>query len=225
MRYTCVQIVTGSYIFFSDFIKELQRLRNTTMGELSMHGTVRFLKAPQAVLFLLLMLPALLAGCGGATVPENEKDDSMISKQEKPGNPYYSRTDTATLDLPDSVWAKVLTKEVYRVARQKETEQAFSGKFLDFEGRGTYFCAACGNALFRSDAKFADTCGWPSFFEPVREKSIFYQPDTSHGLVRTEVICGRCGAHLGHVFDDGPPPTGKRFCMNSIVLDFEPDGE
>ncbi|MCW8819856.1 MAG: peptide-methionine (R)-S-oxide reductase MsrB [Ignavibacteriaceae bacterium] len=195
------------------------------MGELSMHSTVRFLKDSQTVLFLLLMLSVLPTGCGGVPFPENEKDGSMISKQEKPGNPYYSRTDTTTLDLPDSVWAKVLTEEVYEVARKKGTEQAFSGKFLDFEGRGTYFCAACGNELFRSDAKFADTCGWPSFFEPVSEKSIFYQPDTSHGLVRTEVICGRCGAHLGHVFDDGPPPTGKRFCMNSIVLDFESDGE
>ncbi len=175
----------------------------------------------------MIILAALTApvGCGKAGLPETETATPTMTQNATPDNPYYSRTDTTKLDLPDSVWSKVLTKEVYEVARKKGTEQAFSGKFLDFEGRGTYFCAACGNVLFRSDAKYATTCGWPSFFEPVSEKSIFYQPDNSHGLMRTEVICGRCGSHLGHVFDDGPPPAGKRFCMNSIVLDFEPDEE
>jgi len=148
-----------------------------------------------------------------------------MTQGTEPVNPYYSRTDRAKLELPDSVWMSVLSPEVYRVARGKGTERAFSGKYWDFEGSGTYYCAACGNALFRSDAKFASTCGWPSFFEPVREESIVYETDTSHGMVRTEVLCGRCGAHLGHVFDDGPPPTGRRFCMNSIVLDFEPDDD
>ncbi|ASQ91538.1 peptide-methionine (R)-S-oxide reductase [Prosthecochloris sp. GSB1] len=143
----------------------------------------------------------------------------------KPVNPYYSRTDTAKLELPDSIWMNVLSTEVYRVARGKGTERAFSGKYWDFDGNGTYYCAACGNALFRSDAKFASACGWPSFFEPVRKDGVSYETDTSHGMVRTEVLCGRCGAHLGHVFDDGPPPDGRRFCMNSIVLDFEPADE
>ncbi len=137
-------------------------------------------------------------------------------------NPYYSRTDTATLDLPDSVWEKVLPRDVYQVARQKGTELPFTGKYWDYTGLGTYYCAACGNALFRSDAKFASTCGWPSFFEPIRTNAVVYDPDDSHGMHRTEVLCGRCGAHLGHIFDDGPPPTGKRYCMNSIVLDFVP---
>lgn len=137
-------------------------------------------------------------------------------------NPYYSRTDTAVLSVPDSIWKKVLPDSVYAVARGKGTEEEYSGKYWNYEGIGTYFCAACGNALFRSDAKFASTCGWPSFFETVRENSAIYRPDTSYGMERTEVICGRCGSHLGHLFDDGPPPTGKRFCMNSIVLDFEP---
>jgi methionine-R-sulfoxide reductase len=138
-------------------------------------------------------------------------------------NPYYSRTDTTVLSLPDSVWKKVLPDSVYAVAREKATELAFAGKYWDFEGKGTYYCAACGNALFRSDAKFASTCGWPSFFETLRNNGVLYLPDTSHGMNRTEVVCGRCGGHLGHVFDDGPPPTGKRYCMNSIVLDFVPD--
>lgn len=146
-----------------------------------------------------------------------------MNHSKRPENPYYSRIDTTKLDLPDSVWKRVLSPDLYDVARQGATERAFTGKYNDFEGIGTYYCAACGNRLFRSDAKFASTCGWPSFFEPARPGSVAYREDTSYGMIRTEVLCGRCGAHLGHVFDDGPPPTGKRYCMNSISLEFEPD--
>lgn len=140
----------------------------------------------------------------------------------KPNNPYYSRTDATPLNLPDSVWKEILPDSIYVVARGKGTERAFTGKYWDYEGLGDYYCAACGNALFRSDAKFASSCGWPSFFETLRKSSVIYRPDTSFGMERTEVLCGRCGSHLGHLFDDGPPPTGKRYCMNSVVLDFEP---
>lgn len=141
----------------------------------------------------------------------------------KPGNPYYSHIDTAKLNLTDAEWKKILPAEVYEVSRHQETERAFSGKLWNFEGKGTYFCAACGNVLFRSDAKFASSCGWPSFFEQMNPNSVVYKQDNSHGMDRTEALCGRCGGHLGHLFNDGPPPTGKRYCMNSIVLDFEPD--
>ncbi|HXH19648.1 MAG TPA: peptide-methionine (R)-S-oxide reductase MsrB [Chitinophagales bacterium] len=140
---------------------------------------------------------------------------------EHPVNPYYSRTDTHRLDLPDSVWKQILPEDVYRIARKKDTEHAFTGKYWNFEGIGTYYCAACGNPLFRSDAKFASHCGWPSFFEILRENSVSYEEDYSYGMHRTEVLCGRCGGHLGHLFDDGPPPTGLRYCINSVVLDFE----
>jgi peptide-methionine (R)-S-oxide reductase len=140
-----------------------------------------------------------------------------------PPNPYYSRIDTTILDIPDSEWEKVLPPDVYAVARKQGTERPFTGKFWDFEGVGTYYCAACGNRLFRSDSKFASSCGWPSFYEAARKDAVRYAPDNSHGMRRTEVLCGRCGGHLGHVFDDGPAPTGKRYCMNSIVLEFDPD--
>jgi peptide-methionine (R)-S-oxide reductase len=137
-------------------------------------------------------------------------------------NPYYSRTDTTTLHVSDADWKKVLPEDVYEISRKKGTERAFTGKYWNYEGVGTYYCAACGNALFKSDAKFASSCGWPSFYETIRPNSVRYIPDYSYNMIRTEVECGRCGGHLGHIFDDGPKPTGKRFCMNSLVLDFEP---
>jgi peptide-methionine (R)-S-oxide reductase len=120
-------------------------------------------------------------------------------------------------------WKKVLPNDVYEISREAQTEYAFTGKYWNFEGLGTYYCAACGNPLFKSDAKFASSCGWPSFYESIRKNSVRYIDDNSHGMVRTEVVCGRCDGHLGHIFDDGPAPTYKRFCMNSVVLDFEPD--
>lgn len=137
-------------------------------------------------------------------------------------NPYYSHTDTTTLHVSDAEWKKILPPDVYAVAREADTERPFTGKYYKFDGIGTYYCAACGNALFKSDGKFASECGWPSFFETIRTTSVTYKEDHSFNMDRIEVNCGRCGAHLGHLFDDGPPPTYKRYCMNSIVLEFEP---
>jgi peptide-methionine (R)-S-oxide reductase len=145
---------------------------------------------------------------------------ATIKKNKLFPNPYYSHTDTTKLDLDDATWKKILPDSLYQVARKKATEYAFSGKYWNYTGIGTYYCAACGNKLFRSDAKFSSTCGWPSFFETVRKNSVIYKSDHSIGVERIEVLCGRCEGHLGHVFDDGPKPTGKRYCMNSIMLDF-----
>lgn len=138
-------------------------------------------------------------------------------------NPWYSNTDTTHLQVSNVEWKKILSADLYAVAREKDTERPFTGKYWKSTTRGTYYCAVCGTRLFRSDTKFASSCGWPSFYEPVSKTSVRYQPDNSHEMNRTEVLCGRCDSHLGHIFDDGPPPTHKRFCMNAISLEFEPD--
>jgi peptide-methionine (R)-S-oxide reductase len=139
----------------------------------------------------------------------------------KKNNPFYSTSDTSKVAVNDEEWKKILPQDVFYIARQKGTERPWTSKFEDSKEVGTYYCAVCGNALFKSDTKFESGCGWPSFYEPISKGSIIYTPDNAHGMQRTEVQCGRCKSHLGHVFDDGPKPTGLRYCINGVVLDFE----
>lgn len=121
----------------------------------------------------------------------------------------------------ESEWKKKLTPQQYNVLREKGTEPAFTGKYVHSKENGAYMCAACGAELFSSDTKFDSGTGWPSFDEPKNKESVELKDDYSYGMRRTEALCKRCGSHLGHVFDDGPTKTGKRFCMNSCALDFK----
>lgn len=143
----------------------------------------------------------------------------------KKENPVYSRTALEKVVLPENQWKEILSPEVYHIARQKGTERQWTSKFETSKEIGTYYCAVCGNSLFKSDTKFESGCGWPSFYEPISKASIIYTPDNAHGMNRTEVQCGRCKSHLGHVFEDGPPPTGLRYCINGVVLDFDKAAE
>lgn len=133
-----------------------------------------------------------------------------------------STMDTAKIFRTEEEWKKVLTPEQYHVLREKGTDAPFTGKLTYSKDKGFYNCAACGNELFTSDMKFESHCGWPSFDKEIEGGKIKTIRDTSHGMVRTEILCGKCGSHLGHLFDDGPTKTGLRYCVNSTSLEFKP---
>jgi peptide-methionine (R)-S-oxide reductase len=128
------------------------------------------------------------------------------------------------IDKSDEQWRDELTPEQYEVLRQKGTEPPFTGKYVYNKASGSYRCSACGNELFRSDTKFDSGTGWPSFTEPAFAEAVVTEDDFNYGMRRVEVMCARCGGHLGHVFPDGPGPDGLRYCINSLSLDFEPEG-
>jgi peptide-methionine (R)-S-oxide reductase len=159
----------------------------------------------------ILMLAFLFQQCYSQS--GKSKNPNMDKNQVHPDSSLVNRT--------DEEWQKILPADVYYVARQKGTERPFTSKFEHSAEIGTYYCAVCGNPLFRSDTKFESGCGWPSFYEPISKTSIIYLKDHSFGMERTEVECGKCKSHLGHVFEDGPPPTGLRYCINGVVLDFK----
>jgi peptide-methionine (R)-S-oxide reductase len=167
----------------------------------------------------IILISVLLQNC---SFSQNSKTNSKImDSSHKSSNPVYSRNDKKEVTLSEQEWKKMLPEDVYYIARQKGTERPWTSKYEFSKEVGTYYCAACGNALFKSDTKFESGCGWPSFYEPISKQSIIYEIDNSFGMTRKEVMCGRCRSHLGHVFEDGPPPTGLRYCINGVVLDFE----
>ena len=129
----------------------------------------------------------------------------------------------STINLSEAEWKKKLTAEQYHILREKGTERPFTGKLLENKDAGIYVCAACGNELFSSDMKFDSHCGWPSFDKEIAGGKIKTQTDTAFGMVRTEIMCAKCGGHLGHLFDDGPTETGMRYCVNSVSLEFVGD--
>ncbi len=165
----------------------------------------------------LMILAVTLQQCTYSQTNTTKKENMDNSKK----NPVYSRTDSSKVNISEEEWRKILPADVYAIARQKGTERPWTSKYEESKEIGTYYCAVCGNPLFKSDTKFESGCGWPSFYQPITKGSIIYTPDNSHGMERTEVTCGRCESHLGHVFEDGPPPTGLRYCINGVVLDFE----
>ena len=141
--------------------------------------------------------------------------------QNKSKKAISADTKTYEVSKSDSEWKQELSPEAYEVLRKKGTEYAFTGKYYDFKEKGIFICGACGNELFDSNTKYNSGSGWPSFYQPINKSAIDLEIDNSLGGTREEVLCSKCGGHLGHVFNDGPKPTGLRYCVNSISLDFK----
>jgi len=167
-------------------------------------------------LILMIMAAFILTGCGS-----EKRDMNASAGAVNNVTVSFAEADTGKIVKTDEEWKKTLTPEQYYILRKKGTERAFTGKYDEFFEEGVYKCAGCGTELFSSDHKYDSGCGWPAYWSSLAGDRIIEKPDYSYGMERIEILCAKCGGHLGHVFDDGPQPTGQRYCVNSAALIFE----
>lgn len=161
----------------------------------------------------------LLSACN-SSAPTETTSNPMVAA----ATPEQSGPEVKKIERTDAEWKKLLTEEEYHVLREAGTERAFTGDLWDNKAAGTYVCAACEHPLFASETKFKSGTGWPSFYQPISDTAVFEKVDKGFGMNRTEIVCAKCGGHQGHVFEDGPNPTGLRYCINSVSMDFVPTG-